>query len=159
QKQAGRTVDLGYNISLTEAVAIDRGDTGTLQSVQDRECRGVDPRMVESCRRDVEMQGKEMGQASRVEGEGTIGGLRQLLVGLRSIEGPKTLILISEGFVLADNTALVAELGSLAAAARTSIYALRLETPLFDASAARAPIDGFGDRQTQGLGLETLAGA
>ena len=159
QKQNATLSDLGFRISVTEAIAIDRGDPSTLASVQDRECANVDPRMLEQCRRDVEMQGREMGRTVKHEGEDTITGMRQLLTGLRSIDGPKTLILISEGFVLGDSTSLVIELGGLAAAARTSIYALRLDTPLFEASEAKAPVDVFGDRQTQGAGLETLAGA
>jgi tetratricopeptide (TPR) repeat protein len=108
---------------------------------------------------DVETQARQMALLSKTEGDQTVNGLRQLLIGLRSIEGPKTLILISEGFVLAENTPQVIELGSLAAAARTSIYALRLETSAFDVSVQKAPQDQFGDRNTQGAGLETLAGA
>ena len=47
----------------------------------------------------------------------------------------------------------------MAAAARTSLYALKLDTPLFDITSARAPINPFGDRQAQTEGLEMLAGA
>lgn len=164
QKMAGRTTDLAYNISLTEAMAIDRGDQSTLVTVQTRECTsggtlGSGPGALEMCKVNVEMQARQQALDSKMEGDQTITGLRQLLTGLRSIEGPKTMILISEGFVLGDSTAMTLELGSLAAAARTSLYALRLDTPLFDASAAKAPIDLFGDRQTQVAGLETLAGA
>src|SRR5205807_10027041 len=103
-----------------------------------------------ACFQEVEMQAREMGRNSMMESDQTITGLRQLLIGLRSIDGPKTLFLISEGFVPGDSSSLVIERGSLASAARTSIYALRLDTPLFDASDAKAPADMFGDRTTQG---------
>ena len=39
------------------------------------------------------------------------------------------------------------ELGAMAAQARTSVYALKLDTPLFDITDAAMPIDPFGDRQ------------
>jgi VWFA-related protein len=162
QKQAGRAIATDYNISLTEAMAIERSDQMMLQMVQARECApgqiGNSIGALELCRQNVELQAKQQAQDSKQEGDQTLNGLRALFTGLRSIEGPKTLILISEGFVLSD-PGLTIELGSLAAAARTSIYALRLDTPLFDASAAHAPVDAFGDRQTQSAGLETLAGA
>ncbi|HYM23495.1 MAG TPA: VWA domain-containing protein [Vicinamibacterales bacterium] len=165
QKVAGQSFSRDYNISLTEAMAIDRGDTGTLTMVQARECApgspmlGSGPGALELCRTGAESQARQQAQESKADGGQTINGLRQLFTGLKSIEGPKTLILISEGFVLGDSTPETAELGSLAAAARTSVYALRLDTPLFDASASRMPVDAFGDRQTQAAGLETLTGA
>ena len=54
---------------------------------------------------------------------------------------------------------MVIELGTLAAAARTSLYALKLDNQLFDASMARMPLNPFADRQAQTEGLEMLAGA
>jgi tetratricopeptide (TPR) repeat protein len=84
--------------------------------------------------------------------------LRDLFAALRQIDAPKTLILISEGFVMSD-PAMVIELGTMAAEARTSIYALKLDTQLFDIADARAPINPFADRQARSEGLETLAGA
>ena len=38
-------------------------------------------------------------------------------------------------------------------------YALQLDSQLFDITTARAPVNAFADRQAQGEGLETLAGA
>src|SRR5262249_22778406 len=74
------------------------------------------------------------------------------------IEGPKTLVLITEGFVMTDQ-ALVNELGALAASARTSLYALRLDNPMFDVTTARMPRDAVGDRFLMAQGLETLTAA
>jgi len=160
QKTAVRGVDLGHSVSLTEALAIERSDGTTLGIVQERECAQIkDAFQKIICYQEVEAQARDTARLSKMEGDQSVDGLRQLLGGLRSIEGPKTLILISEGFILGDNSSLVIELGSLAAAARTSIYALRLDTPLFDASEQKAPQDLWGDRTTQGAGLETLAGA
>jgi VWFA-related protein len=159
QKQASHMGDLGFNLSMTEALAIERGDAGTLQMVVVRECPALPGRQVDAlCPDSVMTQAHMMAIDANREGDQTINALRDLFRGLRVIEGPKTLVLISEGFVLNDPP-LVMELGGMAAAARTSVYALRLEGAMFDASVARMPMDAFGDRQTLSQGLETLAGA
>jgi tetratricopeptide (TPR) repeat protein len=92
------------------------------------------------------------------ESDQSLQGLRDLLAGLRTIDAPKTLILISEGFVLNDE-AMVVDLGRMAAEARTSVYALRLDNQAFDIETSRAPVNPFADRQARAEGLELLAGA
>jgi VWFA-related protein len=161
QKQAGRMGDLGANIALTEALAIERGDRSMLESVQLRECvalPGMLPGALEMCRANVEMQARVLAAEVNHEGDQTIQGLRDLFAGLRAIDAPKTLILISEGFVLTD-PALVAQLGAMAAAAHTSVYTLKLESTMFDVTDARMPLNPIGDRLAQSEGLEMLAGA
>src|SRR5258707_10061114 len=74
------------------------------------------------------------------------------------IDAPRPLIVISEGFVLSDE-ALIVDLGRMAAEARTSLYALKLDNQLFDIADARVPISPFADRQARAEGLELLAGA
>jgi len=157
QKQAGQpTGDI--NMSVTEALAIDRGDIGTLNQVLSRECQTVGGRPDPTCPDRVSTQAHMAAVDANHEGDLTVIGLRELFRGLRRIEGPKTLVLISEGFVMND-PGLVIELGGLAAAARTSVYALRLDSTAFDVTERRGPMDAFGDRITLGQGLETLAGA
>jgi len=155
QKQAGQLATLGYLISSTEALAMERGDPNTIAQVVARECQSVG-RADPLCADNVRMQAQVMADDLNREGDQTITGLRELLRGLRRIEGPKALVLISEGFAMADPTT-VTELGALAAAARTSVYALRLEGQIFSVTDGRAPIDPMGDRTTLGQGLETLA--
>jgi Tfp pilus assembly protein PilF len=47
----------------------------------------------------------------------------------------------------------------MAAEARTSLYALKLDNQLFDITDSRAPVNPFADRQARSEGLELLAGA
>ena len=54
---------------------------------------------------------------------------------------------------------MILELGTLAAEARTSLYALKLDNQMFDIADARMPINPFADRQARSEGLELLAGA
>lgn len=158
QKQAGRLGDLGHNIGVAEVMQIDRGDLGMLAAVQERECQGLSGPALVACATEVEMQVRTMAMDLNREGDQTISALRSLFFALRRVEGAKTLILVSEGFVLTD-TALIAELGSLAAASRTSLYVLRLDNTTFDVSNGKLPRDPFGDRRVQLEGLETLVGA
>jgi VWFA-related protein len=158
QKQAGKMGDFGFNIALTEALAIDRGDRAMMEQVIARECQSLTGRVDPLCPDAVLTQARTLAMDASHEGDATITGLRDLLIGLRNIDGPKTLILITEGFLLTDQP-LVIELGSLAAAARTSIYTLKLEGPIFDAADARMPLDPVGDRREMEQGLELLAGA
>ena len=160
QKQSGRSVDAGHNIALVEAQAIEKGDRAMLEAVESRECStaGNAPGAVEMCRSQVELEARSLAFDVNREADQTIQTLRDLFVGLRTIDAPKTLILISEGFVLYDE-GMILELGTLAAEARTSVYALKLDNQMFDIADARMPINPFADRQARSEGLELLAGA
>ena len=160
QRLSSRTVDLGHNIALVEAQAIARGDFGVLESVQIRECASMvgSAAQLEMCRQQVAMEAQSLAFDVNHDADQTIQTLRDLFTGLRTIDAPKTLILISEGFVLSDE-AMIIELGTMAAEARTSLYALKLDNELFDISDARAPINPFADRQARIEGLEMLSGA
>jgi VWFA-related protein len=160
QKQAGRMVDLGHNIALTEALAIERGDRTVLASVQSRECADVarSPGALDMCHSQVELEAHSLAQDTNHEADQTLQTLRDLFAALRLIDAPKTLILVTEGFVLNDE-AMILDLGRMAAEARTAVYALKLDNQLFDIADMRAPINPFGDRQARAEGLDLLAGA
>jgi VWFA-related protein len=151
-----------HNIAMVEAQAIEHGDRSTLQIVQDRECGAsagrASPGSLEICRGEVEAEAEELARNANQEGDQTLRGLRDLLIGLKTVEAPKTLILISEGFVL-DDTAFTTEVGTLAAAAHTSLYAMRLDQQLFDASDGAKPVNSVADMDSRTQGLETLVGA
>ena len=160
QRQLGRSVDVGHNIALVEAQAIERGDRDMLEQVQIRECitAGNSPGAQEMCRNQVEIEARSYAFDVNRDADSTLQTLRDLFNALRTIDAPKTLILISEGFVLNDE-ALIIELGKMAAEARTSLYALKLENELFEISDSRMPINPFADRQARSEGMELLAGA
>lgn len=148
-----------HNIALSEAIGIERGDPGALDSALSRECAGLRAQEAEICRVDIENEGREKARNANQQGDETVQALIALFAGLRAIDAPKTLIFISEGFVENENTARIIDLGAMAASARTSVYALKLDSQLFDITNARAPVNAFGDRQAQAAGLELLAGA
>ena len=147
-----------HSIALVEALSIDRGESGTLEMVLARECAGLRLADAEVCRAEVEIEARTLARDTNHEGEETIQALTALFSGLRTIDAPKTLILITEGFVSTE-AARIMELGAMAASARTSVYAMKLDNQLFDITSSRAPVSPFADRQAQSEGLEMLAGA
>jgi VWFA-related protein len=152
-----------HEMGISTAMAIARGDTAALDVVFRRDCLSLSVQMQESCRFEIVNEAMSITQNAAQEGDLAIRSLRALLTGLEPIDAPKTLVLVSEGFAMADNDAetasRLAELGSLAAAARTSLYILQLDEPLFDVQSAQAPISPFEDRRARANGLETLTGA
>ncbi|PYR63737.1 MAG: hypothetical protein DMF91_02510 [Acidobacteria bacterium] len=149
-----------YAIALTEALAINNGDRTTMDAVITRECateRTIEGRQM--CAQSIEVEAMQIARDVLQGADQTIRALRDVLVALRAVDGSKTLIVMSEGFVAETAEARIIELGALAANARTSLYALQLDDQLFDISERRmAPAPG-ADRHARSQGLETLAGA
>jgi hypothetical protein len=152
---------MNKNIGLAEALqVVDRNDTETLKQIQQRECAAENsPGAREACYSEVEMQIHQITMDAKHEADQTVQALRDLFIGLRAIDAPKTLIFISEGFTLSDLSTTLIELGSLAAAARTSLYALQLDQALFDVADGRLARNPFADRRAATEGLDMLAGA
>ena len=106
------------------------------------------------------MEAERIASDGIADGEQTINTLRALLLGLKTIDVPKTVVLVTEGFVMGNQRSSLVELGNLAAAARTSIYALKLDGDIFaDITQRRAPTARFQDRRVASEGLEMLVSA
>src|SRR4029077_4286320 len=155
-----------HNIALTEALDVKRGMPGVLETVIGRECVGMTSNQLNDadrqlCVLEVQQEIEELATTTAVDGQDTISALRRLLTALQGIDAPKTVVLLSEGFLMQDQIQEVTDLGMLAAAARTSIYALRLDDQSFmtDAAERFAPIATMSDRSARGQGMETLVAA
>lgn len=150
-----------FNVSTFEALQIARGIPGVLEEVVVRECAGMAGPGFEACALELQAEVQERAMTGAAAGEGTIRVLRSLLNALKTIDGPKTMIFVSEGFLIDDQRSAVIELGAIAAASRTSIYALKLDDQLFQsmASEQRAPIATMDDRYVRAEGLELLTSA
>ena len=153
----GGTHDLG----LATALAIDRGDEITLSQVVMRDCSGTQ-RAIQLCRQEIQAEALQVAGEARLDSDLTLRSLRDVLTNLRTVDAPKTLLLVSQGF-LADNqrddASRVTEIGGLAAAARTSIYAFRLESNPTDVTRSRGALNPAllaEDRRERRNGLEAL---
>ncbi len=149
-----------FNLSVTEALALyNRSDMQLALEVIDRECGSVAAADRERCEREVEQDAAQMAADVRRRTEASVSGMRAVLKGLGGIEGPKSVILMSEGLVFEGLGGEADELASAAADSRATIDILLLDVPSFDASQALKPNTPRADRDLQVTGLEMLAGA
>lgn len=153
-----------FNIAISEAMAIRKGDGFTLERVLTRECGAPAPGGAmtidqQMCRSRAEGAALAMADSGVAESEQTIGQLRALLFALKTIDLPKTMVIVTEGFVMDDQQSAMVDIGKLAIEARTSIYALKLDDQLFDMAQSGAPTAPFADRFERAQGIETLTGA
>jgi VWFA-related protein len=166
QKQTEAAAGGGrFWITPAEALAISRGDSITRGQVVSRECTtgfgrlSLGPGL--SCGAEVEADAVELARTTTQSSDETIRGLRELLTSLRFIDGPKTLMLVSEGLVVSDQAGTLTELGVAAAAARATLYALQLDTRAGDIDLS-GPLSVAGldqDARDRRMGLEILAQA
>jgi VWFA-related protein len=155
--QAQRVPAGQQNIGVTEALAIyNRRDQIVLADVVARECRGLNPQERAQCERDVITQSAEVARRVREDADFSVNGLRRLLQELSTVEGHKSLILLTEGLAVEDQNELAA-LAALAGQARTSINVLVLDLRRGDVTISEQPPTEQADRRLQLQGLEGLA--
>ena len=160
-----------FRIGLTEALAIADGSRTLLDQVVRREC-GAPLGQFENLRRlaenegmrdpcpvQVEQEGRALAQQTRTEARLTLDALRVLVSRLAEIDGPKTLVLLSEGLVAEPQLIDLTSLGAAAQAARVTIHVLQLETPVLDASTDVVSPTLYPDMQIRADGLARLAGS
>jgi hypothetical protein len=160
-----------FNLGLLEAVEVADGNRTRLADVVLRECgrslsdytsvaRATDDAVGrDACPEQVEQEARAVAQHARTQARISLSALMALIDSLKNLEGPKTVVLLSEGMVV---DARLVDLGQLAAAtrdARVAIYGLHMETPLFEASQERISPTFLQDVQIKGDGLARLAGA
>jgi VWFA-related protein len=146
-----------YNIGMSEAIAIEeRRDQIVLATVVTRECRSNDPRQLAQCERDIISESSQITRNSREDADISLRGLQQLLEQLSYLDGPKSLILISEGLAISETNDL-RHLVQLAGAARTAINVLSVDLRRGDVTIAEQPPTEAEDRRILMHGLEAIA--
>jgi VWFA-related protein len=151
-----------FPMGLSTALAIEHGDSRALAQIKGRDC-AVERLPSDVCESQIMAKAAMMVLSARLEGDATVHSLHELLTNLRSIDAPKTLILVSGGFFVdrrTGDTARLEELGRLAAAARTSIYGLQPEEQQIDITQTVAPLVGTTpDHLERRAGLEVVTAA
>lgn len=145
----GQIIPLSLNIGLTEAMDIERGDLMTFNTVVARECRADDP----TCKDAVRMEAGMRIMTSRSDSRASVDSLRGLMAALRKVEGPKAVVLLSQGLVPDRDRSDDLWLGPAAAAAQVTFYIIQLEPAMFDASVGRPSPTAFQDQR---MLLDTL---
>ena len=155
--QQPRTTSGQYNIGVSEALAIEeKRDQLTLAAVMNRECRSTDPQQRAQCERDIISESSQIARNVKEDADQSLIGLRQILERLSYIDGPKSLILISEGLAV-DDTSELRSIVQLAGMARTSINVMLVDLQRGDVTIAEQPPTELQDRRIQVTGLEALA--
>ena len=148
-----------FDMGLSTALRISQGDTDLVDAMVRRDCIVKDDMGRERCVEEIRMAANVIVQNATQEGQTAESRLRDLLSGLRSIDAPKTLVLVSQGFYVDGGASRIDGLASLAAAAQTTIYGLAVDESAF--ARRRATIGGAStaDRLERIRGLENLASA
>ncbi len=160
-----------FNLSPSEIVDITALDADTLSRVVARECDATDT----FCPSLVRQEANAIAGLVESEAHQRIRSLTNLVRGLSRISGRKTVVLVSGGLLSStrtggrpDVTAIMSQLGELAAAADANLYVLHFDSTYTDVYSAAGARPGrnyvdrfqtlFADRHVLSQGLEWLAG-
>jgi VWFA-related protein len=148
-----------HNIGVSEVFGLERNDHRTITTLIDRECPGF--RTVEEvaeCQRQLAGEARALGSEIRARTRDSLLGLRAVMERLAAVSGPKTLVLLSEGFFIERRLSEVEWVAPLAARGQLSLYVLQIEPPLFEASNPRLSATRIADIDLAQDGLGYLTG-
>ena len=150
-----------FNLSVTESMAIYmRSDAQLALQVILRECgQVIAAAEAERCEREVEQDAAEVVNEVRQRTQDSVHGMRAVFKSLAGLEGPKSVILVSEGLIFEGLGSETDDLASVAADSRATLDILLLDVPMFDVAQSARPTTPREDRNLQVTGLEQLAGA
>lgn len=146
-------------IQVSEAFALETGDTDTWQRAVARECGGMTDITLASCADALEAEARVALTDASARAVQTLRYLDQLFIRLARLNTPVNVILISEGLFLGRAPASMVDVSRRAAEARVTLHVVRpTQSMMGDASRASAPgmtftFDDFLMRD----GLEQLA--
>ncbi len=161
-----------FNLGLSEALEIAEGSRSRLADAVLRECgrslteyvslaRAADEAGGgrDGCPEQVEQESRAIAQHAHIQARISLSALEALIVSLKDIPGPKTIVVLSEGMVADPRRVDLAKVAAEAQAARVTIYALHLEVPTFEAAQDRVSPTFVRDLQVRGDGLARVTGA
>ncbi len=149
----------GYQVPLSEAIALAK-DRNLLRWSQwvDLRCGFFkEQRDAEVCRAEMEQEANQVYLAYRERSLASQRALATVLDSLKRIEGPKTVILISEGLGT-ERASEARDLAVTASEAQVTLFVLLLSTSAADASYSRSEPASSEDRELETEGLYDLAG-
>ncbi len=149
----------GYQVPLSEALALVK-DNDRMRWTQFVDLRCGFFKIVaqaEACRQEMEAEANQVYLTYRERSLASQRALAAVLRSLKGIEGPKTVILISEGLGT-ERASEARDLAVTASEAQVTLFVLLLNTSTADAAFARSEPASFEDRETETEGLYDLAG-
>jgi VWFA-related protein len=146
-KVIGQARRLSQRVSITEAIAhVDDHDETEWSKVVERECpSSMSDRDREECLSTLNLETEQVAMDFRTKARTSLDMLGAIFDGLKTLDGPKTLILITEGMG-EDYASHVQRVAAQAASARVSLFVLQIDSPLFaDAAQARPSTTSLED--------------
>src|SRR5215203_3958202 len=129
-----------FNLSISEALAIYMHSNASMAAeVILRSCGALTGTDFERCEREIDSDAGEVVNEIRRRTQDSIHGMRSVLQSLAGFEGPKSVIVISEGLVFEGLGGETDDLAGVAADSRASIDVLLLDVPRFDAAQVTVP--------------------
>jgi VWFA-related protein len=150
-----------FHISLSEAIAtVEHSDINLRNALILRECGSALLSNIEAarCEIEVEQEAAEIVNHQRQQTQASLRGMREVLKSLGALDGPKTVILISEGLVLDGLGSETDEIAAIAADVRATLEVMLLDVPQVDVTESQRPTTPREDRDRQVMGLEMIAG-
>ena len=147
-----------FNIGISEATqAVLNQDEVTQETVSARECQRSVATNRNVCAQEAMTEMGRIVARLREERSGSLLGLQDLLLRLSLVEGPKTLVLVSDGLIL-EGAADLDDVTRMAAIGRVSVHAVTVEVQRGSESVqAESPTTIVEDRQLRAEGLRQLA--
>jgi VWFA-related protein len=116
-----------FNLSVTEALALySRSNAQLIAEVVSRSCGSLAGTDFDRCEREVDADAGEVANEIRRRTQESVHGMRSVLQSIAAVEGPKSVIVISEGLVFEGLGGETDDLALVAADARASIDVLQL---------------------------------
>ena len=134
-----------------------RSNPLAVQRLLYRACGDTDPNTMSPCDRDVEQEALTIATHIRQMTAASVSAYGAVLKNLRDVEGPKSMIILSQGLMLDGSQAETSALATLASEARVSINVLMFAQALGTASQSRLSETLSQDRDLRETGLDTLA--
>jgi VWFA-related protein len=151
-----------WNISLSEAIAVDRerldSDKPATNELIGRECHGPGD---SSCITNVVTEAMRLAREIDFRSRSSLQALDDFLNGVSHVEGPKTIVLLSGAFVRAsvNDTPLDLDVvAKAAAAARAQFYVVQPHESMMDTQNRNSVATLTKDEELRREGLEDLAG-
>lgn len=149
-----------YWIGVSEAFEIERNDPMTIQRVIGRECRTDSRgRSDASCGRDVVQEARQMASRAHTRGTQSLDALRTIGRGLRQVDGPKTMVLVSGGILTPESMSSFSAVERELAAAQVMLYALYFEKTAYSASRVNNSPSLLEDDRIEADGLANVTAA
>lgn len=148
----------GHSVRLSEAMALETGDTLTWQQAVTRECGGETGLARESCADALAAEAQVMLLETSARTRTTLQALESLFARLAALDTPVNVLMISEGLFVARDRQNMNLLARRAAEARATLHIVRPGQSFIDVEDRSAPgLGAFFDDNLLSEGLEQIA--